>query len=167
MSVTAARGFEAAGVAVGLKKSGGLDVALVVNRGPLASAAAVFTSNRSKANPILWSEQVMNDGRVSAIILNSGGANCFTGSQGFQTVHATAESVASELGVSAGDVLVCSTGLIGEQLDRVLILAGVEAASASLSADGGAAAASAILTTDSVEKLSVRGHNDWTIGGMA
>ncbi|HRN29493.1 MAG TPA: bifunctional ornithine acetyltransferase/N-acetylglutamate synthase, partial [Terrimesophilobacter sp.] len=111
MTVTAPAGFEASGVAAGLKTSGGLDLALVVNRGPLAAAAAVFTSNRAKANPILWSQQVIADGVVSAIVLNSGGANCFTGAEGFQTTHATAEQVAAQLGVSAGDVLVCSTGL--------------------------------------------------------
>ncbi len=167
MSVTAALGFEAAGVAAGLRKSGGPDVALVVNRGPLSSAAAVFTSNRAKANPILWSEQVIRDGVVSAIVLNSGGANCFTGAQGFQTVHATAESVAAEIDVSSGDVLVCSTGLIGEQLDRDALLAGVAAAAASLSADGGVDAANAILTTDTVAKLSVADKGGWKIGGMA
>ena len=91
MSVTAAKGFEAAGVAAGLKSSGGLDVALVVNRGPLQNAAAVFTGNRSQANPIIWSRQVIVDGTVSAIVLNSGGANCFTGPQGFQVTHSTAE----------------------------------------------------------------------------
>lgn len=167
MSVTAARGFEAAGVSAGLRKSGGLDVALVVNRGPLTSAAAVFTSNRAKANPILWSEQVILDGVVSAIVLNSGGANCFTGPQGFQTVHATAESVASALQVSSADVLVCSTGLIGEQLDRPAMLAGVEVAARALSPHGGADAANAILTTDTVAKMSVRGRDGWTVGGMA
>ncbi len=167
MSVTAAAGFAAAGVAAGLKRSGGLDLALVVNRGPSNAAAAVFTGNRAKANPILWSEQVIADGVVSAIVLNSGGANCFTGPQGFQTTHATAEAVASALGGSAGDVLVCSTGLIGEQLDRDKVLAGVAAAAAVLSTEGGANAARAIMTTDTVEKLAVRIGNGWTIGGMA
>ena len=167
MSVTAAQGFEAAGVSAGLKASGGLDVALVVNRGPLTSAAAVFTSNRAKANPILWSEQVMNDGVANAILLNSGGANCFTGSQGFQTAHATAEAVAVALGTSAGDVLVCSTGLIGDQLDRDKMLAGVSAAVATLSVDGGVSSAQAIMTTDTVEKLAVGGAAGWVIGGMA
>lgn len=167
MSVTAAAGFAAAGVAAGLKTAGGLDLALVVNRGPLSAAAAVFTSNRSKANPVLWSQQVIADGTVSAIVLNSGGANCFTGAQGFQTTHATAEAVAAALGVSAGDVLVCSTGLIGEQLDRARVLAGVEAAAATLSPEGGPDAARAIMTTDTVEKLEVRSGAGWTIGGMA
>lgn len=167
MSVTAPQGFVAAGVSAGLKASGGLDVALVVNHGPLTSAAAVFTSNRAKANPILWSEQVINDGVATAILLNAGGANCFTGSQGFQTVHATAEAVATELGVSSGDVLVCSTGLIGEQLDRDKMLAGIVSAAATLSADGGLAASRAIMTTDTVEKVAVGGADGWSIGGMA
>ena len=167
VSVTAARGFDAAGVSAGLKSSGAPDLALVVNRGPLQSAAAVFTSNRAKANPIIWSQQVIADGTVSAIVLNSGGANCFTGAQGFQTTHATAEAVGEALGVSAGDVLVCSTGLIGDQLDRGKLLVGVAAASAALTPDGGSDAARAIMTTDSVQKTAVRERDGWTIGGMA
>jgi glutamate N-acetyltransferase/amino-acid N-acetyltransferase len=165
--VTAPAGFHASGIAAGLKSSGGLDLALVVNRGPLQNAAAVFTSNRAKANPILWSERVIVDGTVAAIVLNSGGANCFTGAEGFQTTHATAEQVAHELGVSAGDVLVCSTGLIGDQLDRDRLLAGVTAATAALSAEGGADAAQAIMTTDSVAKTAVVHGDGWSIGGMA
>ncbi len=168
MSVTAAQGFVASGVAAGLKSSGNPDVALVVNRGPLQNAAAVFTSNRSKANPIIWSQQVIGDGTVSAIVLNSGGANCFTGAQGFQTTHATAEAVGAALNVSAGDVLVCSTGLIGDQLDLTKVLAGVAAASAALSVDGGRDAAMAIMTTDTIEKTSTYTSDaGWTVGGMA
>ena len=105
MSVTAAKGFEAAGVATGLKSTGALDVAMVVNRGPLRSAAAVFTSNRAKANPILWSQQAVRDGVADVVVLNSGGANCFTGSFGFQTTHLTAERAAALPGIAAGDVL--------------------------------------------------------------
>lgn len=167
MTVTAPAGFEAAGVACGLKSSGSADLALVVNRGPRRAAAAVFTSNRAKANPILWSQQVIADGEVSAIVLNSGGANCFTGAEGFQTTHATAEAVAEALQVSAGDVLVCSTGLIGQQLDRPKLLAGVAAAAGALSADGGADAARAIMTTDSVPKTVVVEGPGYSIGGMA
>ena len=167
MSTTSAKGFEAAGVAVGLKSNGNADLALVVNRGPLQNAAAVFTGNRSKANPIIWSQQVILDGTVSAVVLNSGGANCFTGSEGFQTTHLTAEAVGEALGVSPGDVLVCSTGLIGDQLDRTKLLPGVAAAAAALSADGGPDAARAIMTTDSVPKTAVRERDGWTIGGMA
>jgi len=166
VSVTAALGFEAAAVAAGLKSSGGLDLAIVVNRGPLQHAAAVFTSNRSKANPIIWSQQVIADGTVSAIVLNSGGANCFTGAQGFHVTHATAEAVAEAIGVSAGDVLVCSTGLIGDQLPLEKVLAGVMAASAALGKHGEDASL-AIMTTDSIPKRSIKLGPGYTIGAMA
>ncbi|HEY5230725.1 MAG TPA: bifunctional glutamate N-acetyltransferase/amino-acid acetyltransferase ArgJ [Galbitalea sp.] len=168
MSVTSPLGFEASGVAAGLKSSGKPDIALVVNRGPLQNAAAVFTSNRAKANPIIWSQQVVADGTVSAIILNSGGANCFTGAQGFQTTHATAEAVGAALDVSPGDVLVCSTGLIGDQLDLAKVLTGVTTAVAALSPDGGLDAATAIMTTDSIQKTSsYASAAGWTVGGIA
>ncbi|MFB2582061.1 bifunctional glutamate N-acetyltransferase/amino-acid acetyltransferase ArgJ [Herbiconiux sp. P15] len=170
MSVTHPAGFDAAGVVAGLKSTGARDLALVVNRGPKAAAAAVFTSNRAKANPILWSEQVIKDGRIEAVILNSGGANCFTGAFGFQTTHATAEAVATALEVSASDVLVCSTGLIGvgDQTFRDAILDHVPAAVGALSAEGGAEAALAIMTTDSKPKEAVvSSAAGWSIGGMA
>ena len=167
MTVTAAAGFEAASVAAGLKSTGALDLALLVNRGPSSAGAAVFTSNRAKANPIIWSQQVIADGDVRAIVLNSGGANCFTGAQGFQTTHATAEAVAEHLGVDAGDVLVCSTGLIGEQLDREKLLTGVATAADALTTDGGEDAARAIMTTDSVPKTVTVEGPGYTIGGMA
>lgn len=168
MTVTVAKGFLAAGVAAGLKKSGNKDVALVVNQGPSKAAAAVFTSNRCLANPVLWSKQVIADGQVEAIILNSGGANCYTGSEGFQTTHATAEKVAELLQVSASDVLVCSTGLIGDQLDRPKLLAGVTAAAEGLGAENGQQAAEAIMTTDSISKTAHRvSAAGWAIGGMA
>ncbi|MGN6743358.1 MAG: bifunctional glutamate N-acetyltransferase/amino-acid acetyltransferase ArgJ [Amnibacterium sp.] len=167
MSVTAAAGFEAAGVVAGLRTGEGPDLALVVNRGPSASAAAVFTSNRCTANPIMWSKQVIRDGTVSAIVLNSGGANCYTGVLGFQTVHETAEAAGEALGLSAGDVLVCSTGLIGEQLDSTKVVHGVGVAVRALSADGGADAARAIMTTDTRPKQSVSTGDGYTIGGMA
>ena len=169
MSVTAAKGFEAAGVAAGLKTSGDLDVAVVVNRGPLRAAAAVFTSNRAKANPILWSQQAIRDGVADVVVLNSGGANCFTGSFGFQTTHLTAERAAAGLGLAAGDVLVCSTGLIGEggETFRQGVLSGVDAAIAQLSTEGGPDAARAIMTTDSVSKQATISRGGWTIGGMA
>ncbi|AIC47318.1 bifunctional glutamate N-acetyltransferase/amino-acid acetyltransferase ArgJ [Rhodoluna lacicola] len=168
MTVTLAKGFVAGAVHAGLKKSGKLDLALVVNQGPLNSAAVVFTTNRCQANPIIWSKEVIKDGQVSAIILNSGGANCYTGAQGFQTTHATAEKVAEELGVSAGDVLVCSTGLIGDQLDREKLLAGTSAVAANLNTTNGAIAAQAIMTTDSKPKTAEFTHADgWSIGGMA
>ena len=173
MSVTAAAGFDAAGVACGLKSTGKKDLALVRNLGPLKSVAAVFTSNRCKANPILWSQQVMADPIVEAIVLNSGGANCYTGARGFQTTHATAEAVAERLEISAGDVLVCSTGLIGDQLDLDKLKTGVwDAGLALIDGDGtseqaGLDAAHAIMTTDSVPKLSVKQGAGYTIGGMA
>jgi glutamate N-acetyltransferase / amino-acid N-acetyltransferase len=169
VSVTAAQGFAAAGVAVGLKSTGKPDVAVVVNRGPLKAGAAVFTSNRAKANPIIWSQQVIQDGVVEAIVLNSGGANCFTGSFGFQTTHQTAEKAAELLDASAGDILVCSTGLIGtgDEVFRAKVIAGTELGIAHLSEDGGEAASLAIMTTDSRPKRAVRTQDGWTIGGMA
>jgi len=169
VSVTAAAGFEAAGVSAGLRSTPGPDVALVVNRGPLQNAAAVFTSNRAKANPVIWSQQVIADGIASAIVLNAGGANCFTGAFGFQTTHQTAEAVAAALDISAGDVLVCSTGLIGvgDESFRSGVLAGVASAAAALSSTGGDDAAQAILTTDTHAKQSVATGSGWTIGGMA
>jgi glutamate N-acetyltransferase/amino-acid N-acetyltransferase len=178
MTVTTPAGFAAAGVACGLKKSGNKDLALVQNLGPLNSAASVFTSNRCKANPILWSQQVIADGVVEAIVLNSGGANCYTGSQGFQVTHSTAEAVADALGVSAGDVLVCSTGLIGEQLPLEKLQNGVHLAAESLGHTGatelagGMNSAEAIMTTDSKPKTVVieGGTADtgaYSIGGMA
>ena len=165
MSVTAAQGFVATGLEIGLKNSGGKDLAIVQNLGPSKAAAVVFTSNRAKANPIIWSQQVIADGVVEAIILNSGGANCYTGAQGFQVTHATAEAVAQKLGVSSGDVLVCSTGLIGDQLPLDRMLIGIE--KATLTNTGGEDASEAILTTDSHPKRSIVKGNGWTIGGMA
>ncbi|MFC9561394.1 bifunctional glutamate N-acetyltransferase/amino-acid acetyltransferase ArgJ [Agromyces sp. NPDC056965] len=167
MTVTHPLGFEAAGIAAGIKRSGALDLALVVNRGPAQQAAVVFTANRAQANPIIWSKQVAADGVVSAIVLNSGGANCFTGPEGFQVTHRTAEAVASGLGVAAGDVLVCSTGLIGDQLDGEVLEEGVVSAIARLSADGGDDAARAIMTTDTTPKQVVVEGAGWSIGGIA
>ena len=167
MSVSFTDGFRAAGVASGLKASGNKDVALVVNDGPKHAAAAVFTSNRCKANPILWSQEVIKSGLARAIILNSGGANCYTGPQGFQTTHATAEKVGELLGTGAAEILVCSTGLIGEQLDRDKLLSGAQEAFSTLDADGGASAAEAIMTTDTVPKLATRQGSGYRLGGMA
>ena len=168
MSVTFPRGFLAAGTAAGLKSNGNLDVALVVNQGPEYSASAVFTSNRCKANPILWSTEAIKDKQARAIVLNSGGANCYTGPYGFQTTHQTAELVASLLDCSAQDVLVCSTGIIGEQLDRESLFRGIRSANSDLTATGGQNAALAIMTTDSVPKLAqVESASGWRIGGMA
>jgi glutamate N-acetyltransferase / amino-acid N-acetyltransferase len=155
MSVTAPIGFRAAGVAAGLK-SGGRDVAVVVNDGPSRAAAAVFTANRVKAAPVLWTQQVVHGGRVRAVVLNSGGANACTGPAGFQDTHATAERLAAALDDSAGEVAVCSTGLIGERLPMEALLPGVDAAVAALSRAGGLAAADAIRTTDTVVKIAFR-----------
>ena len=170
--VTAAKGFEAAGVVAGLKQSGGRDLAVIVNRGPLDTAAAVFTSNRAKANPVIWSQEAVKDGRAAAIVLNSGGANCFTGAFGFQTTHLTAEAAAALLGAGAGDILVASTGLIGEgdQVFRDRVLDGVRAAVPALAAtpEAGRAASEAIMTTDTRPKrASYASPAGWSIGGMA
>ncbi|MDP9393888.1 MAG: bifunctional glutamate N-acetyltransferase/amino-acid acetyltransferase ArgJ [Actinomycetota bacterium] len=167
MSVTSAQGFRAAGVAAGIKAGGGPDVALVVNDGPQHAAAAVFTTNRVQAAPVRWSRQACADGRLDAVVLNSGGANACTGPRGFQDTHRTAEHVAEALGISAVDVAVCSTGLIGIYLPMDRLLAGVDAAVAAVSADGGAAAAEAIRTTDTVRKQAAREAAGWTVGGMA
>jgi glutamate N-acetyltransferase/amino-acid N-acetyltransferase len=167
VSVTAAQGFTASGIAAGLKSNGSADLALVVNNGPRLAAAGVFTSNRVKAAPVLWSEQVLRGGQVAAVILNSGGANACTGPKGFQDTHATAESVAKTLQVNAAEVAVCSTGLIGTLLPMDKLLAGVGTAAAELSPHGGEKAAIAIKTTDTVHKTSVVTGAGWTVGGMA
>ncbi|MFI6610410.1 bifunctional glutamate N-acetyltransferase/amino-acid acetyltransferase ArgJ [Streptomyces sp. NPDC050507] len=168
MSVTAAQGFSAAGIAAGIKESGNPDLALVVNNGPRRAAAGVFTSNRVKAAPVLWSEQVLKGGEVSAVVLNSGGANACTGPQGFQDTHATAEKAAEVLeGHSAGEIAVASTGLIGLLLPMDKLLPGIEKAAAALSEHGGEKAAIAIKTTDTVHKTAVAGGEGWTVGGMA
>ncbi|MET0469015.1 MAG: bifunctional glutamate N-acetyltransferase/amino-acid acetyltransferase ArgJ [Aeromicrobium sp.] len=167
MSVTAAQGFTAAGVPAGLKSTGAPDVAVVVNHGPSKAAAAVFTTNRCKANPVLWSQEAIKSGSAVAVAINSGGANCYTGAEGFAITHQTAETVAEQLGVGAIDVQVCSTGLIGLLNDRDALLSGVRAALDGQSADGGHAAATAIMTTDSVAKESVVRGDGFTVGGMA
>ncbi|GAA1504381.1 bifunctional glutamate N-acetyltransferase/amino-acid acetyltransferase ArgJ [Sphaerisporangium rubeum] len=167
MSVTAPLGFRAAGVPAGLKSGGARDIALVVNDGPSRAAAGVFTRNRVKAAPVLWSEQVLTGGRVRAVVLNSGGANACTGPAGFQDTHATAEKVAALLDDSAGEIAVCSTGLIGERLPMEALLAGVDEAAGSLSRDGGLAAADAIRTTDTVTKIAFRRGTGYMVGGMA
>ena len=183
MSVTAPLGFRAAGVAAGLKTSGERDVAVVINDGPSQAAAAVFTSNRVKAAPVLWTQQVVRGGRVRAVALNSGGANACTGPLGFQDTHATAERLAQTLstaalaaadqttggteGESAGEIAVCSTGLIGERLPMDLLLGGLDAALADASRSGGTTAADAIRTTDTVSKIAFYRARGYTVGGMA
>ena len=167
MSVTAPLGFRAAGVAAGLKQSGQPDVAVVLNDGPSRSAAAVFTSNRVQAAPVTWTRQVIGGGRVRAVVLNSGGANACTGPLGFQDTHATAEHLAAAIDDSAGEIAVCSTGLIGERLPMDKLLPGVSAAVAEASRAGGLAAADAIRSTDTVVKIAFRRGTGYTIGGMA
>jgi len=172
LSVTAPLGFRAAGVAAGLKPSGRPDMAVVLNDGPSRAAAAVFTSNRVQAAPVTWTRQVVKDGRVRAVVLNSGGANACTGPQGFQDTHATAEHLAAAIGalsdeVGAGEIAVCSTGLIGERLPMDKLLPGVDAAVAGASRSGGLAAADAIRTTDTVVKIAFRREDGYAIGGMA
>jgi glutamate N-acetyltransferase/amino-acid N-acetyltransferase len=164
--VTAPKGFRAAGVAAGLKADG-RDVALVVNDGPLKNAAGVFTANRVKAAPVLWTEQVLASGELAAVVLNAKYANACTGPAGFQITHATAEFVAAALGVGAGEVAVCSTGKIGEPPPLDVLNAGVAAAVAMLSVDGGADAADAIRTTDNVSKQATVSAGEWSVGGMA
>ena len=165
--VLAPAGFRATGVAAGLKASGGLDVAIVLNVGPEHTGAGVFTANRVKAAPVLWSQQIVADGRIKAVVLNSGGANACTGAQGFADTHRTAEHVAHRLGIGAGDVAVCSTGLIGLLLPMDRLLAGVDAAIDGLDDGTAAMAADAIRTTDSVAKQTVIEGDGWRIGGMA
>jgi glutamate N-acetyltransferase / amino-acid N-acetyltransferase len=167
VSVTAPAGFTAAGVAAGIKESGGRDLALVVNEGPRHAAAGVFTANRVKAAPVLWSEQVLKGGLVSAVVLNSGGANACTGPAGFQDAHATAEKAAEVLGHDAAEVAVASTGLIGLRLPLPKVLGGVAAAAGELSRHGGEKAALAIKTTDTVHKTAVAERDGWSVGGMA
>jgi glutamate N-acetyltransferase / amino-acid N-acetyltransferase len=167
MSVTAPLGFRAAGVTAGLKPSGQPDVAVVLNDGPSRSAAAVFTRNRVQAAPVTWTRQVVQGGRVRAVVLNSGGANACTGPAGFQDTHATAEHLAAAIEDSAGEVAVCSTGLIGERLPMDKLLPGIDAAVAEASRAGGLAAADAIRTTDTVVKIAFRRPDGYSIGGMA
>ena len=174
MTVTTPKGFRASGVAAGLKTSGGPDVALIVNDGPDATVAGVFTANRVKAAPVMWSQQVLKGGVVRAVVLNSGGANACTGTQGFRDTHATAEHTAAVLRggsrpllVGAGDIAVCSTGLIGELLPMDKLLPGVTAAVRALHTDGGTDAANAIMTTDTVAKNAVAYGDGWSVGGIA
>ncbi len=168
MSVTAARQFSAAGVRAGIKASGRHDLALVVNTGPKNIAAGVFTSNRFQAAPVIWSIDALSSGRLDAVVLNSGGANACTGAEGLADARAMAEATASALGVDATDVAVCSTGLIGVRLPMDAVRAGIATAAAEASPAGGADAAEAIMTTDTVSKQAlVTSEAGWSVGGMA
>ncbi|WP_327255558.1 bifunctional glutamate N-acetyltransferase/amino-acid acetyltransferase ArgJ [Streptomyces sp. NBC_01244] len=167
MSVTAARGFLAGAVRAGIKESGDPDLALVVNRGPSRAAAGVFTSNRVQAAPVRWSRRVLADGRISAVVLNSGGANACTGPGGAEDTRTMAERTAGAVEIAADEVAVCSTGLIGVRLPMDRVTAGIDAAAVRLSPGGGEEAAVAIKTTDSVHKTAVAAGPGWTVGGMA
>ncbi|MPV51169.1 bifunctional glutamate N-acetyltransferase/amino-acid acetyltransferase ArgJ [Pseudactinotalea sp. HY158] len=170
MSITAPRGFRATGVTAGLKPSGKSDLALVVNDGPDSVAAGVFTTNRVVGAPVTWSRARLAESggtSIRAVVLNSGGANVCTGPRGDADVVATAERVGAALGMPAAGVLVCSTGLIGEHLPMAVLLPGVDAAAAALAPDGGADAAEAILTTDTVAKEAVATGSGYSVGGMA
>jgi glutamate N-acetyltransferase / amino-acid N-acetyltransferase len=167
VSVTTAAGFLASGLAAGLKSGGRKDLALVLNTGPDHAAAGVFTSNRVKAAPVVWSQQALSDRQLQAVILNSGRANACTGPDGFADTHRTAELVASAVGVGAIDVAVCSTGLIGVRLPMDKLTAGINDMVPLLSHHGGQAAAEAIMTTDSVPKQASFADEGWSIGGMA
>lgn len=172
MTVAYPRGFRASGVAAGIKTGDEKDpiprdVALVVNDGPRYVAAGVFTSNRIKAAPVRYCLELLNNPSLKAIVLNSGGANACTGPDGYADTVATADHAASVLGINPDEVAICSTGLIGERLPMKPLLAGVESAAADLSRYGGAAAAEAILTTDSHPKTASRDAGSYRIGAMA
>lgn len=170
MSVTGPAGFRAAGIPAGIKSGGARDLALVVNDGPRFEAAGVFTTNKVKAAPVLWSQQVLLEQRLRGIVLNSGGANACTGPEGFQDAHATVERVAKVLGVGAIEIAVCSTGLIGERLPMDAVLSGVDSAADALRDTESAAtdAATAVLTTDTRAKQTHGQHSaGWSVGGFA
>lgn len=161
------KGFTAASCAAGLKSSGALDLTLIVNNGPSFDAAAVYTSNQVVAAPVIWSKQVTKEKIVRAAILNSGGANACTGPQGFADTHQTAEHVGEVLGVSSSEVVVCSTGLIGELLPMEKIISGIDLISKELSQDALQDVASAIMTTDSVSKIANVKQESFEISGVA
>ncbi len=167
--VTAPAGFRAAGVIAGIKPAGKPDLTVVVNDGPSYAAAGVFTTNKVKAAPVLWSQQVLTAGKLKAVVLNSGGANACTGPEGFQDTHKTAEKLAELLSVGAAEIGVCSTGLIGERLPMDKLLPGLSAAVDALgnSSDHALAAATAVMTTDNVPKQAVLKKQGWSIGGFA
>ena len=160
-------GFTAASCAAGLKSTGALDLTLIVNNGPKFDAAAVYTSNQVIAAPVIWSKQVTKEGLVRAAILNSGGANACTGPQGFADTHQTAEHVGEVLGISSGEVVVCSTGLIGELLPMAKIISGINQISQQLSEDTLQDVASAIMTTDSISKIASFKNAAFEVSGVA
>ena len=161
------QGFRSASIAAGLKSNGGLDLTVIENQGPHFNAAAVFTSNKVVAAPVIWSRQVAKGGIVRAAVLNSGGANACTGPQGFADTHKTAEHVGQLLNVSSGEVIVCSTGLIGELLPMQKIIAGVDSIVPALNNNGLQTSAQAIMTTDSVAKIATASLNGAEFAGIA
>jgi glutamate N-acetyltransferase/amino-acid N-acetyltransferase len=161
------QGFRSASVAAGLKSTGALDLTIIENQGPNFAAAAVFTTNKVVAAPVTWSRQVAKGGIVRAVVLNSGGANACTGPQGFADTHKTAEHVGQSLNVSSGEVIVCSTGLIGELLPMPKIIAGIESIVPVLSNDGLQTSAQAIMTTDSVPKIATANFDGAEFAGIA
>ena len=161
------QGFRSASVAAGLKSTGALDLTIIENQGPNFTAAAVFTTNKVVAAPVVWSRQVAKGQIVRAVVLNSGGANACTGPQGFADTHKTAEHVGHSLNVSSGEVIVCSTGLIGELLPMPKIIAGIESIVPVLSNDGLQTSAQAIMTTDSVPKIATANFNGAEFSGIA
>ena len=161
------QGFRSASVAAGLKTTGALDLTIIENQGPNFTAAAVFTTNKVVAAPVTWSRQVAKGGIVRAVVLNSGGANACTGPQGFADTHKTAEHVGQSLDVSSGEVIVCSTGLIGELLPMPKIIAGIESIVPLLSNDGLQTSAQAIMTTDSVPKIATANSKGAEFAGIA
>lgn len=167
MTITSPSGFVASGIAAGIKQSKAADLALLVNTGPCSVGAGVFTSNRVVAAPVVWTRDVVSRGSIRAVVLNSGGANACTGPEGLSDAEEMAQAVAAEVDVPATEVAVCSTGLIGERLPMPVVKAGIAQAAQKLSDNGGADAALAIMTTDSVPKVASASGNGWSIGGMA
>ena len=169
VGVTAAAGFRAAGVTAGLKSSGQPDVAVVINDGPRFTAAGVFTSNRVRAAPVRWCEQILDGpgAELNAVVLNSGGANACTGAEGYVDTVATAEHLAALLQIEASRVAVASTGLIGLRLPMDLLLPGFDEAVRTAGPTAGLDAATAIMTTDSVPKTAQVSVGGITVGGMA
>ena len=161
------QGFRSGSAAAGLKSTGALDLTLIENQGPYFQAAAVFTSNKIVAAPVIWSRQVAKEGIVRAVVLNSGGANACTGPQGFIDTHRTAEHVAKLLDISSGEVVVCSTGLIGELLPMQKIIDGLDAVSLKMDNKGLKDSALAIMTTDSVPKIASEEMNGMNFAGIA
>jgi glutamate N-acetyltransferase/amino-acid N-acetyltransferase len=161
------QGFRSASIAAGLKSTGALDLTLIENQGPRFNAAAVFTTNKVVAAPVIWSRQVAKGQIVRAVVLNSGGANACTGPQGFADTHKTAEHVGQLLNVSSGEVIVCSTGLIGELLPMTKIIAGLDSIAPVMDNEGLQTSAQAIMTTDSVPKIATATFNGAEFAGIA